>query len=117
MCFEENDTEYWIIGPDAEKDRTLNFPFALVTDCHGNLREVKEGPLCPTQDGLEVEPDTHGSTGCPLTSLCPSGPPPTYQGTAKVPSCVNELSGARGKMRKSGGEWKERLKRGSIAAR
>jgi hypothetical protein len=117
MCFEETDTEYWIIGPDAKKDRTLNFPFALVTDCHGNVREVKEGPLCPAQDGLVVAPDTRGSTGCPSTSLSRSEPPPTYQGTAKVPSCVNELNGARGKMRKSGGEWKERLKRGSIAAR
>jgi hypothetical protein len=117
MCFEETDTEYWIIGPDAENDRTLNFPFALVTDCHGNLREVKEGPLCPAQDGLEVAPDTHGSTGCPSTYLSRSEPPHAYRCTAKVPSCVNELGGARGKMRKSGGEWKERLKRGSIAAR
>jgi hypothetical protein len=117
MCFEETDTEYWIIGPDAEKDRTLNFPFALVTDCHGNVREVKEGPLCPTQGGSEVASDTHGSTGCPSTSLPNAKPPSTSHWTAKVPSCANEMRGARGLMRKGKKGWEERPKRGSIAAR
>jgi hypothetical protein len=111
MCFEENDTQYWIIGPDIEKDRTLKFPFAFITNAEVNVKGLHGIHVSHTQNGSEVAPDTHGSTDCPSTSLARSEPPSTCRSKVKVLPYVNELSGARGKMRKSGGKWKERPKR------
>jgi hypothetical protein len=101
MCFEENDTQYWIIGPDIEKDRTLNFPFAFVTDAEVNVNGVHVIPVPSTQNGSESGPDTHGSPSCPLTSLAPSEPPSTCRSNVTVLPYVNDLRGARGEMRKS----------------
>ena len=102
--YEQMDTKYWVIGPDASKDRKVNFPFALVTGPDGDVRKIKEGRLSFNHGGSEVAPVTHKSTSCPSTSLPRPEPPPSYQRTAKVPSSAIEPKGARGKMRRFWGK-------------